>query len=125
MTRILPLILVAAHLLREGSHGRDVQAGTSAAGRTGGVGSGDVRCQYLSAGQLFGRAAPDWGDDSADVLYHQRGARRVPRARGAQPLRVSQLYRVRRMVQCRAYGGHEADGDSTAYQTRRAARRGG
>ena len=53
------------------------------------------------------------------------GARRFPGARGAQPLRVSQLDRVRRMVQFRAYGCHGADGDATSHQTRRAAGRRG
>src|SRR5439155_9324616 len=84
------------------------------------------RRQYLSAGDLSpGRAASDWRDDSADVLDHVRDARRVPGARGTQPLRASQLDCVHRMVQCRACGGHGADGDSTSQQTRRAAGRRG
>src|SRR5439155_23941944 len=116
------IILVAAHLLREGSNGRNVYARTSAAGRAGGVGSVDGRRQYLSAGDLSpGRAAPDWRDDSADVLYYFGDARRFLGACGTEPLRASQLDCVRRMVQFRAYGGHGADGDSTAHQTRRAA----
>src|SRR6266516_6458437 len=53
------------------------------------------------------------------------GLRRFLGDRGTQPLRISQLDRVRRLVQCRAWGGHGADGDSTAQQTRRAAGRRG
>src|SRR5437762_339065 len=63
--------------------------------------------------------------ESADVLYDFGGARRFPNARRAQPLRVSQLDRLCRMVKLRAYGDHGGHGDATSHQTRRAAGRRG